>query len=75
MHVGGIWGRNTRNPWGSLGVGTRGNPPGDIGGRCAKTRGELAVEVLEGIPLADGPDLCQSWAARFLDWLHSGPRP
>ena len=34
MHVfpGGIWGRNALKALGVLGVGTRGNPPGGVGG-------------------------------------------
>ena len=46
------------------------------------TRGELAVEMLEGTVLADGCDLCERCAAGFLNWMrganphqadHSGP--
>ncbi len=37
------------------------------------TRGELAFEIVGGeTALADGVDLCQACAARFLDWLRSG---
>jgi hypothetical protein len=36
------------------------------------TRGELAVEVLEGTDLAEGLDLCSPCAAGFLDWLCGG---
>ncbi len=38
----------------------------------AATRGELAVEVVEGAALADGFDLCETCVAGLLDWLRSG---
>ncbi len=38
----------------------------------AATRGELAVEVVEGAALADGFDLCEACVAGLLDWLRSG---
>ncbi len=67
----GFGGWNARNPWGSLGVGTRGTLR-EILGAGVPTRGQLAVEILEGTPLADGSDLCERWAAGFLDGLRSG---
>ncbi len=63
-----------RQSLGSLGA-ERAETPGGSGGRPgvgAPTRGQLAVEILEGTPLANGCDLCDRCAAGFLDWLRSG---
>jgi hypothetical protein len=70
MHVGGFGGRNAPIP-GESGGGTRGNPWGGFGGRCANP-GPACREDLGGNPLADGCDLCERCAAGFLNWMRGG---